>query len=61
MTKGRPLSLLHIYRMDGRGEEDQQREGEIENSLRDWEIITSATYVSTKVVGTLVMFSIFNP
>lgn len=47
--------------MDGRGEEDQQREGEIENSLRDWEIITSATYMSTKVVGTLVMFSIFNP
>lgn len=38
------------------GEEDQQREGENENSLRDGEIITSATYMSTPVAGSLVMF-----
>lgn len=61
MTKGRPLSLLHIRWMDGRGEQDQQKEGENENSLTGWEIITSATYMSTPVAGSLVMFSIFSP
>lgn len=58
MTKGRPLSLLHIGRMDGREAEDQQREGENEKSLRDRKIITPATYMSTLVAGSLVMFSI---
>lgn len=53
MTKGRPLSLLHMHWVDGEGEEDQQREGENENSLRDRKIITSATYMSTLVEGAL--------
>lgn len=61
MTKGRPLSLLHIRWIDGMGEEEQQREGENENSLSDWDIITSAAYMSTPVVGSLVIFSIFSP
>jgi len=47
--------------MDGRGEEDQQREGENEKSPRDWKIITCATYMSTLVEGSLAMFSISKP
>lgn len=50
MTKGRPLSLLHICRMDGRREEGltEKAGGKNEKSLRDREIINSCyIYVNT--------------